>query len=254
MNAATFTSLWCAALAALTAAAVSRALRRGPAAAAVQALVAAGAPSASPDARTGARSPSSGAALWVGVGALVFMVASVVGPGFAVAGVALVVVARVRAGRRARARRAQLIDTAMPDLIDLFVIAASAGHPVTTCLRMVTPRAPRAAAEGMHEAVSALDRGVALHEALQRLGQELGTLGPPLSAVLTASAATGAPLGPSLKDVAAVARDRRRREAENQARRLPVTLLFPLICCVLPAFILLAVVPLLAASVASLEI
>ena len=45
----------------------------------------------------------------------------------------------------------------------------------------------------------------------------------------------------------------RRREAEERARRLPVQLLFPLVVCVLPAFGLLAVVPLLAGSLPALS-
>ena len=40
--------------------------------------------------------------------------------------------------------------------------------------------------------------------------------------------------------------------AEEAARRLPVQLLFPLVLCVLPAFVLLAVVPLLLAAVPQL--
>ena len=44
----------------------------------------------------------------------------------------------------------------------------------------------------------------------------------------------------------------RRRRAEEAARRLPVQLLFPLVLCVLPAFVLLAVVPLLLAAVPQL--
>jgi hypothetical protein len=46
----------------------------------------------------------------------------------------------------------------------------------------------------------------------------------------------------------------RRRRAEEDARRLPVQLLFPLVLCVLPAFGLLAVVPLLLASLQSLQL
>ncbi len=62
----------------------------------------------------------------------------------------------------------------------------------------------------------------------------------------------GTPLGPSLARAAVEARARRRRHAEEAARRLPVTLLFPLVLTTLPAFFLLAIVPLLAGSLGSL--
>jgi pilus assembly protein TadC len=47
---------------------------------------------------------------------------------------------------------------------------------------------------------------------------------------------------------------RRRRAAEEAARRLPVTLLFPLVLTTLPAFALLTIVPLLVGSFSSLSL
>ena len=58
----------------------------------------------------------------------------------------------------------------------------------------------------------------------------------------------GVPLAPSLDRLGAELRLDRRRGAERDARRVPVRLLGPLVACVLPAFALLTVVPLLAAS------
>jgi tight adherence protein C len=46
----------------------------------------------------------------------------------------------------------------------------------------------------------------------------------------------------------------RRRRAEEAARRVPVKLLFPLVLCVLPAFALLTVAPLLAGALGSLRL
>jgi hypothetical protein len=45
-----------------------------------------------------------------------------------------------------------------------------------------------------------------------------------------------------------------RRAAEARARRLPVALLLPLICCVLPSFALLTIVPVLVTGVTRLHI
>jgi len=154
---------------------------------------------------------------------------------------------------QARRRRQQAdVDRALPDLLDLLRIAVAAGHPVHRCIADVTDRAPEAVQPPLRRLVERMERGSPLVPELVTAASGLGSLGPALTDVLVASAVTGAPLGPALDRVAATARDRRRRSAEVAARRLPVTLLFPLVCCVLPAFVLLAVVPLLVGSLGSL--
>jgi len=82
-------------------------------------------------------------------------------------------------------------------------------------------------------------------------------LGPevrPLTATLIAANTDGAALLPALERVGDEARRRRRVEAEDRARRVPVAMLFPLIVCVLPAFALLTVVPLLVGTLSELQI
>jgi len=44
------------------------------------------------------------------------------------------------------------------------------------------------------------------------------------------------------------AHQERRRLCEIEAKELPVRMLFPLVCCILPSFVLLAMVPLLVNS------
>lgn len=156
--------------------------------------------------------------------------------------------------RRAVADRNGAIDRATPDLVDLFVLAASVGHPVHRSLELVAPRAPVAVRPQLEAACARVGRGAPLAPVLGDLGRELGLLGTSLTDALVAGLVTGAPLGPALAGVAEVARDHRRRHAEEAAKRLPVTLLLPLVCCVLPAFTLLAVVPLVAGSFASLRV
>ena len=65
----------------------------------------------------------------------------------------------------------------------------------------------------------------------------------PLADALLASDRLGAPVGPQLARLAAEERAALRRRAEAHARRVPVKLLFPLVFLVLPAFVLLTVVP-----------
>ena len=85
-----------------------------------------------------------------------------------------------------------------------------------------------------------------------RLG-DLGAAVRPLVAALVAAERYGAAVGARLERLALDARLAHRRRAEEAARRLPVQLLFPLVGCILPAFGLLTVVPLLAASMPRLS-
>lgn len=66
--------------------------------------------------------------------------------------------------------------------------------------------------------------------------------------VLAMAVALGTPLQPTLLRLSAEARMREARAAAAHARTIPVRMIFPLVLCVLPAFVLLTVVPALVAG------
>ena len=70
----------------------------------------------------------------------------------------------------------------------------------------------------------------------------------PLADALRTSARLGTPAAPSLGRLATEVRADVRRRAEARARTVPVRLCFPLVVCVLPAFGLLTVVPVVLAG------
>jgi tight adherence protein C len=153
--------------------------------------------------------------------------------------------------RRRRERAA--IAAAVPDLVDLFLVSASAGQPVVASLSAVAPRAPTPVVPAVRTANDRFRRGLPLADCLAELADALGPSGLPLTDALRQAASAGVPLVPLLEGVAATARDERRRHAQEAARRLPVTMLFPLVLCILPAAVLLAVVPVLLVSISSLS-
>ncbi len=153
---------------------------------------------------------------------------------------------RRRSGAAAKAR-------AMPELIDLFVVAASAGHAVASSLEQVAPRAPPAVRSEVLAAVARRRRGLPIDSVLAEMAGALGSSSGPLVDALRRSASSGAPLLPMLREAGAGARELRRSTAEAAARRLPVTMLLPLAACILPAAVLLAVVPVVLVSLASLR-
>ena len=80
-----------------------------------------------------------------------------------------------------------------------------------------------------------------------------GTDGGLLAGVVQSTVDDGAPLSVGLERLADSMRTVAQRAAEADARRLPVKLLFPLAVCVLPAFVVLTLVPLLASSMRGLS-
>lgn len=152
--------------------------------------------------------------------------------------------------------RAMALDGArrqsVPELVDLFRLAVGAGLSIHQVVDVVEPLSPPAFAPALIEVRRRVSLGQRLGDALE-VFDEFGDPVRPLVAALRSSAFDGVALSPALERVADDARLQRRRWAEINARRLPVQLLFPLVLCILPAFGLLAIVPLVASSLGSLQ-
>lgn len=154
-------------------------------------------------------------------------------------------------GPRRRSRGDRGASAAVAACADLLSVALAAGCSVHEAVLAVggTEGAPGA----LREAASRLRRGATLHAALDALAGA-GTRWHALSTVLALSATAGTPAAGSLRRLATQERTRERRMRERRARRLPVILLVPLTTMVLPAFLLLTVVPFTLVSTASLEL
>ena len=91
-------------------------------------------------------------------------------------------------------------------------------------------------------------------DSLETVAVSLGPGVRPLVTVLVAAERDGAALVPALERASDEARRGRRVEAEEAARRVPVLMLFPLVLCVLPAFAVLTVVPVLVGTLSDLQL
>ena len=150
--------------------------------------------------------------------------------------------------RAARQREDDRLIAEVPDLIELFRLTNAAGLTVHLAVRAVAARTSGPLGAALSEVEARVAVGERLADGLDRFAG-LGEPVRPLGAALAAAERYGDPLAPVLERVSAEARSVRRRHAEEAARRLPVRLLLPLVLCVLPAFVLLAVAPLLLAAV-----
>jgi tight adherence protein C len=159
-----------------------------------------------------------------------------------------------RRRRRARHARQRAIRHALPDLVDLLRLATTAGLTLAVAHPLVAPHVPSPLGPALLGADTAATRGRARADALLEALVPFGDRAHALGHMLSDHLRYGVPLLPSLERASLELRLDRRRAAELDARRVPVRLLGPLVTCVLPAFALLTVVPLLAASLGALPV
>jgi hypothetical protein len=144
-----------------------------------------------------------------------------------------------RAGRAATA-----VDADLVPCVDLLGVAVTAGLGLEAALGAVAASGSGPVAAALGGVVGDLDRGTPLSDALGRLPERVGPSARPLVATLLVSLRTGAPLAAALQRLAEAERRRARRRVEARIRRLPVLLTLPLALCILPAFVVMTLVPL----------
>jgi tight adherence protein C len=153
---------------------------------------------------------------------------------------------------RAQRARAAAVRRALPDVVDLLALASTAGASLPVAHPLVARCAPAPVGAALLAADAAAAAGRPRADALLDHLMPLGERARALADVLVDHLRYGVPLLPALERSSLELRLDRRRAAELDARRVPVRLLGPLVTCVLPAFALLTVVPLLAASLRAL--
>jgi tight adherence protein C len=191
-------------------------------------------------------------------GVLLTALTAAVVPGLALAALSAVLALPVAgwvARRRTATRRLAVRSEAAPAVLDLLGAALLAGlNPHRAVLR-VAERAPEALHEDLGLAAAVLRLGgtpaAALRAAADRSGlDELRAA----AAALEAAERWGAPPAEALAARAEALRSRTRLHAEAEAGRAAVRLVFPLVLCFLPAFVLLVVVPTVVGAVRALTL
>ncbi len=155
-------------------------------------------------------------------------------------------------GRAARRRRARA-DAELPQLLDLLAAASSAGLSASLSLRRAVGALEGPLAEELHGVLQAVELGGRWRDELRIVAERLAL--PDLRrtvAALTRTETLGSSLAASMQDLAERVRASRRAAVTERARTAPVKMLFPLVFLVLPAFLLLTVVPVLLTTVRSI--
>jgi pilus assembly protein TadC len=155
---------------------------------------------------------------------------------------------------RADARRRRAMDAEIPQLLDLLAAGSAAGLSAVVGLQrsVAVLRGPLGAE--LRASLDAVDLGARWREELAAVTERLGL--PDLRravAVLTRTETLGTSLTEATRELAADVRRSRRAAVAERARAAPVKMLFPLVFLVLPAFLLLTVVPVLLTTVESIR-
>lgn len=126
---------------------------------------------------------------------------------------------------------------------DVVLISLQSGAPVVDTLRIAAECSHATIQARLMAMVDRVERGEHLNLVLQELSDVFGPRSFPLVDILRSSLSDGMPVMHIIERLADEARAERRRQLNEELRRLPVRLVFPLTFCVLPSFVLLTIVP-----------
>ncbi|HEU4812225.1 MAG TPA: type II secretion system F family protein [Nocardioides sp.] len=186
------------------------------------------------------RLPWSGLA---GLGVAIF-VGGRAGPvvGVAAAVAAWVVIGRAESPETRRAR--EEVRRELPHLVELFAATLRAGAAPGDGLAVVCAALPGAAADRLGTVSARLALGIDPVQVWESLGEDPDLA--PLGRTLARAQATGSSVVRSVERLADELAGRARTDVEERARAVGVKAALPLGLCLLPAFILVGIVPLVA--------
>jgi tight adherence protein C len=156
--------------------------------------------------------------------------------------------------RRGRKRRQQALLDEIPQFLDLLAAGSTAGLSAEISFRQAASclRGPLGA--DLQGVMRSVDLGVPWREGLAGYVEWSRDLDlARMASVLARTETLGVSLRDATRELAATVREARRSSTLERARTAPVRMLFPLVFLILPAFLLLTVVPVLITTVRSIH-
>ncbi|MET9631270.1 type II secretion system F family protein [Lentzea sp. NPDC006480] len=141
-------------------------------------------------------------------------------------------------------KRQEKIRRALPDALDMLTVCVEAGLGFDAALAQVARNTNGPLAQECARVLQEMQIGKSRNEALRAL--TLRTTVAELRAFVSALAQAGelgVPIASVLREQAREMRVRRRQRAEEQAQKVPVKILFPLIVCLFPAMFVVIIGP-----------
>jgi tight adherence protein C len=145
------------------------------------------------------------------------------------------------------ANRQKAIRRAFPDALDLLVVCSEAGLSLDAAIQKVATEinlSQPILADELEVVIAETRAGIDRHKALQRLVERTGVEDlKGLVSALSQSMRFGTSIVETLKVYSEDLRDKRTQAAEAIAAKIGTKLIFPLAVCLLPAFLMVVMVP-----------
>jgi tight adherence protein C len=152
-----------------------------------------------------------------------------------------------------RRHRAPSIDPEVPQLLDLLAAGSGAGLSAELALRSAAEVMPGPLGDDLRAMFVRADAGARWRDEFGAYAERSGSRDLRRTVtVLERTERLGSSLADACADLAASVRSDRRAKRLERARTAPVKMLFPLVFLILPAFLLLTVVPVLLATVGAI--
>jgi tight adherence protein C len=141
-------------------------------------------------------------------------------------------------------KRQQKLERALPDALDLLTVCVEAGLGFDAAIAQVAQKTEGPMAAECSRVLQEMQFGKSRVEALRALSERttVTQLRTFVTALVQASE-LGVPVATVLREQAKDMRMRRRQRAEEQAQKVPVKILFPLIFCLFPALFVIVIGP-----------
>ena len=144
-------------------------------------------------------------------------------------------------------RRQDRIDKALPDVLDLLIVCMEAGLALQATINRVSDEVKSISTDlyGELQLTNAeLRTGISRETALRNFGERTGVQNvKALVGLMIQSDKMGASIVQALRTHASFLRIQRSQKAEEQAAKLPVKILFPLLLCIFPAIFVVVLGP-----------
>ncbi len=142
------------------------------------------------------------------------------------------------------AKRQEQLLQQLPDVLDLLTLSVEAGLGFDAATAQVAASMHGALARELARMLHEMQMGQRRADALRALASRTSVMElRAVTSALVQAGELGVPIAHVLREQAHQMRTKRRQRAEEQARKLPVKVIFPLILCLFPALFIIVIGP-----------